>query len=70
MFKWFPEMAAKFDAEFINTPSINIQLMEAFDVVIDNKITGKVKIMDLDFTGDPICELIAYVLFGETAQSL
>jgi len=55
IFKWFPDMGVKFNGVFINTQSINIQLMDAFDVVIDNKITGKVKIMDFDFTGEPIC---------------
>lgn len=55
LFKWFPDMSVKFKGEFLNAEHIDMSMMETYDVVIDDKITGKVKIMDIDFTGAPIC---------------
>ncbi|MCZ4222901.1 HEPN domain-containing protein [Pedobacter rhodius] len=54
-FRWLPSMKVIFKATFIDQPTDDILLLEKFEVIVDGKETGKVRVTDLDLTGTPTC---------------
>lgn len=55
LFKWFPDMGVKFKGSFTDDFKPKIQLLQEYDLLVDNKSAGKVVITNFHLGENPTC---------------
>jgi hypothetical protein len=54
-FKWFPDMGVKFTGSFVDNPNPKLNWLEQCEILIDNRVTGKIYVTGIDHTDKPTC---------------
>ncbi|WP_316776580.1 hypothetical protein [Pedobacter antarcticus] len=54
-FKWFPDMGVKFKGSFVDNANPGLKWLEQYEILIDNRVTGKIYVTGIDLTGKPTC---------------